>query len=242
MNSYLMLGFLIGMTHAFETDHLAAVGTLVTSGKNSPRRMAALGAAWGLGHTTTLFVLAVFVITFGFVLSELMTNTLEFFVGCMLIALGLHALWKLKKSGIHFHRHTHGTGPQHIHAHHHETKEAHSKDAHDHEHVSRFSLKSYAIGLVHGVAGTAGLLVLVTASTQDPMMALLYVLLFGLGSVFGMAFLTFVISWPIQFGARFTKNLMGGLQVVTGCLAIVVGIKITVDTGSLILGSLTTVL
>ncbi|WP_057461194.1 hypothetical protein [Pseudovibrio sp. POLY-S9] len=242
MNSYLTLGFLIGMTHAFEADHLAAVGTLVTSGKNSPRRMATLGAAWGLGHTTTLFVLAVFVILFGFVLSELMASTLEFFVGCMLVALGLHALWKLKISGIHFHRHSHGNSRPHFHAHRHETLKLHHKDTHDHEHVSGFSLKAYAVGLVHGVAGSAGLLVIVTAATQDPVLALLYVLLFGFGSVCGMAFLTFVISWPIQLGTRFATKLLGGLQAATGCLAIVIGVQVLIETGTPILGSLTTAL
>ncbi|HFE38643.1 MAG TPA: high frequency lysogenization protein HflD, partial [Gammaproteobacteria bacterium] len=118
MISFLLLGFFIGMSHALEADHLAAVGALATSGKTTPKRLAFLGMSWGAGHTTTLLLLCSIVMVFGYVLSERVEAGMEFIVGIMLILLGIHVLWKMYKGRIHFHVHEHD-GNQHLHAHSH---------------------------------------------------------------------------------------------------------------------------
>ena len=119
MNSVLLIGFLVGMGHALEADHLAAVGSMA-SGRTSPKRLAIMGAAWGLGHTITLFLLCSAVILLGFVLTDRLAATLEFGVGIMLIILGADVLRRMVKKKVHFHVHHHGDGQRHVHAHSHE--------------------------------------------------------------------------------------------------------------------------
>lgn len=251
MLSFLALGFLIGMSHALEADHLAAVGAMATSGKPSPKRLAFLGASWGLGHTTTLFLLSAIVIVFGFVLCDVMASSLEFFVGLMLVGLGLHVGIKLVRSKVHFHSHDHGDGKRHFHAHSHADqgghadKHGHKKDhatgeahAHAHDHSTGFSLKAYLVGLVHGAAGSAALLVLVAAATQDVASAMLYVLLFGLGSVAGMALLTFAVSLPLGLSEAFASRIFTAVQAASACLAIYVGLSVLMETGPDVMGGL----
>ena len=101
MNSVLLIGFLVGMGHALEADHLAAVGSMA-SGRTSPKRLAIMGAAWGLGHTITLFLLCSAVILLGFVLTDRLAATLEFGVGIMLIILGADVLRRMVKKEMNF--------------------------------------------------------------------------------------------------------------------------------------------
>jgi high-affinity nickel permease len=246
MISFLLLGFLIGMSHALEADHLAAVGAMATSGKPSSKRLAFLGASWGLGHTTTLFLLSAVVIVFGFVLSDFLASSLEFFVGIMLVGLGIQVALKLRRSKVHFHVHDHGDGKVHLHAHSHAhegAKDHSAASAHAHDHKSGFSLKAYSIGLVHGLAGSAGLLVIVAAATQDAMAAMLYVLLFGLGSVAGMGLLTYAISWPLNLGSKGRSEKLVGrffiaIQAASACLAIYIGVAVMMETGPAVLEGL----
>ena len=167
MESFLILGFVVGMGHALETDHLAAVGTLASSGRATPKRLAFLGASWGMGHTTTLFIISVPVILFGMILTERFAAGMEFAVGIMLIGLGGHVIWKLRRERIHFHLHDHGDGRRHFHAHSHAgARVPHDRDPHDHDHAFSFSPRAYLIGLAHGAAGSAGLVALTAAAPR----------------------------------------------------------------------------
>jgi len=233
MISFLLLGFLIGLSHAMEADHLAAVGALSVSGKSSPKRLAFLGASWGMGHTATLFLLSSIVIGFGVVLSDSMAAGLEFMVGILLIGLGVNVFWKLYKSKTHFHIHQHEDGQKHIHAHSHaDSQVKHERDSHDHEHG--FSLRAFMVGLVHGAAGSAALIALTAAATQNVATALAYVLVFGLGSVLGMALLTYAVSWPVGLSEKRATGVFKIIQGSVACVAIYIGIGVIMETAPVV--------
>lgn len=230
MTGFLFLGFLFGMSHALEADHLAAVGTLATSGRASARRLAFLGASWGLGHTTTLFLVSLPVVLFGYVLSARMAAGMEAFVGVMLVGLGLSVLWRLRRRRIHFHAHSHG-GRVHLHAHSHAGASVpHDRDPHQHAHAP-FSPRAYAIGLAHGAAGSAGLVALAAAATQNALVAMAYILVFGLGSVLGMAALTVAASWPLKLAERNAARLLVAVQLAVAAIAIFIGVNVIIENG-----------
>ncbi len=132
--AFLALGFVIGMAHALEADHLAAVATFANEG-DGRARLIARGALWGLGHTTALFVICSVVVLAGLTISGRVEATMEGAVGVMIIALGLRVLWKMRRDRIHVHVHAHGT-KKHIHLHSH-AGEAAPHGAHDHSHSHR---------------------------------------------------------------------------------------------------------
>lgn len=231
MSGFLFLGFLIGMAHALEADHLAAVGAMASGQRSSKKSLAIRGAAWGLGHAVTLFVVCAAVILLGLTLTGQASAVLEFAVGVMLVALGIDVLRKLWKKRIHFHVHTHDKGKPHLHAHSHEhAKKPHDADPHIHEHPQGFPVKAMLVGLLHGAAGSAGLLALTVAATGSPLVALSYVLLFGLGSILGMAVLSMVVAYPLAAAEKHTKLLHKMLSISAGAFAICLGLKVMHET------------
>ncbi len=233
MFSFLLLGFFIGMSHALEADHLAAIGTLATSGKANPKRLAFLGASWGLGHTTTLFFISLPVVAFGYVLSARMAAGMEFFVGVMLVGLGASVFWRMRRQKLHFHLHDHGDGRPHLHIHSHAGETvAHEHSAHDHRHAV-FSLRAYAVGLAHGAAGSAGLVALAAAATRDVVTAMSYILIFGLGSVLGMALLTASASWPLKHAERAAARALRLVQVAVATVAVLLGASVIAENAPL---------
>lgn len=225
MEGFLLLGFLVGMAHAFEADHIAAVGSLASDGKATPKRLAVLGASWGLGHTTTLALISLPVILLGVVITDRLAAGLEFAIGVMLIILGTQVFYKLRKARVHVHLHEHDDGKRHFHAHSHagETR-PHGKVSHVHKHG--FSLRAYLIGLAHGAAGSAGLITLAAAATQNAGAAFGYIALFGLGSTLGMAALTYAASWPLRLAERAAGQMMTFVRLGMGGAAIAVGILV----------------
>lgn len=237
MENFLVLGFFVGIAHAFETDHLAAIGTLASSGKATPRRLAFLGASWGMGHTTTLFVISAPVILFGLLVSARMAAGMEFGVGIMLIGLGVHVFRKMYRARIHFHLHTHADGRRHFHAHSHQGASApHAQDLHQHAHKV-FSWRAYLIGLAHGAAGSAGLVALAAAATQNALTAMIYILIFGFGSILGMATLTCAASWPLRLAEATASRLFKTVQFATGLVAIVIGVSVMIEAAPILWGA-----
>ena len=238
MISFLVLGFLIGMAHALEADHLAAVGAMAARG-GGVRQMVVRGMTWGLGHTITLFAVCALVLMFGFALTDERAAALEFSVGIMLVLLGLDVLRRIRTKRVHFHLHDHGDGRPHLHAHSHAGADApHEDDPHHHSHPQGLSLRALAVGLVHGAAGSAALLALAVASTGEPVAALFYVAVFGVGSIAGMGFLSFVAAWPlagIERHAAIAHRLLAG---GAGAVAIFIGAEIIISTGPLAWGVL----
>ena len=228
--SLLAFGMLIGMQHALEADHLAAVAAL-SAQRSTRRRLVMRGAYWGLGHTLSLFAICGAVILLGMVLTARMEATLEFAVGIMVLLLGVNVLRTLARRRIHFHAHDHGDGAVHIHAHSHDGEAAaHDPRAHRHSHPAGGLIRALLVGLLHGAAGSGALLVLAVAAAQSVSGALLYVLSFGLGSILGMAALSFVASYPLKALER------GAAWLHTATLAAIGGFAILIG-GGLIAGS-----
>lgn len=215
--SLLIFGLLIGMQHALEADHLAAVATL--SKKRSSRRALVLrGSAWGLGHTVTLVSICGALMLLGETISPRTEAMLELGVGLMILLLGANVLRTLWRRRPHIHVHTHSEGQAHLHVHSHENDEA----GHDHEHHNLGLRRALCVGLVHGMAGSAGLLILATAASSMSE-AFGYVIAFGVGSILGMAALSFVASYPLRWIERCANWVSTTAFVSIGAVAIVVG-------------------
>ncbi|RKZ95896.1 MAG: urease accessory protein [Gammaproteobacteria bacterium] len=228
MISLLVLGFLIGMRHAMDADHIAAVAAISTQ-QNSIRSTIKHGLVWGLGHTTTLFLFGSMVIWMDSVMPEQLATYLEIAVGFMLIILGLDVLRRVLKEQIHFHLHRHKNSATHFHAHSHRGENNHRQSKHQHSHDKKFPYRTLFIGLMHGMAGSAAL-ILLTMETIDSLWAgLLYMLLFGFGSMLGMAIISAIIAIPLRASANGLTWMFNGLQAGIGVLTLGLGVSIIVQ-------------
>jgi MFS family permease len=204
--SVLAFGFVLGLKHAVEVDHLAAVSTIVSERKSLLSSMV-VGGLWGVGHTISLLIAGFLVILLHVEISERMALLLEFCVGLMLIALGANALRKLWRGGhLHLHMHSHG-GRAHVHPHIHNGKQ--ETEAHTH-HGLRPGMRPLLVGMVHGLAGSAALMLLVLSTITRPLVGFVYIVIFGIGSIGGMMIMSALVSLPLYLTAtRFTRaNLM----------------------------------
>ncbi|MDR2205199.1 MAG: sulfite exporter TauE/SafE family protein [Flavobacteriaceae bacterium] len=219
---YLYTTIYLGLQHAFEADHLLAVSNLVTH-RNNIWKSVKDGIYWGIGHTSTIFFIGILMMVFKFQISMNIFGYFEGGVGVMLIILGIYRFLKLfsrKKNQEHSHTHihTHTYSHEHSHSHFHE-------DSHDHSHHRA----AFGVGLVHGLAGSGVLMVLVISQMKNALDGLMYILIFGLGSIVGMFLAAFLFSIP------FAKNLMKSgkfqivLVIISSVLCIVYGGKVAME-------------
>jgi ABC-type nickel/cobalt efflux system permease component RcnA len=230
----LLLGLLLGMRHALDADHLAAVATLVTRSR-SVGHTVLQGLAWGAGHTFTLLLFGGAVLVLGLVLPERAAPALELAVGVMLVALGAEVLYRLWRRRVHFHAHRHADGAAHFHAHAHAGELPHDPDRHEHSHG--FPLRALLVGMVHGMAGSAALILLSLEALRSPAWGLVYIAVFGFGSMVGMAALSVVIALPMQLTSRrLTSRRLerahGGLSAVVGLGTVLLGCYVVLRSAS----------
>ncbi|MDE0145244.1 MAG: hypothetical protein OXI53_02740 [Nitrospira sp.] len=231
MTSILLMGLLLGMQHALEADHVAAVSSLCT-GTRSVRRIATHGAVWGLGHSLTLFIFAGAAVLLDLRFGEILAQVLEGVVGVMLILLGGQVLFRLWRERLHFHTHRHSDGRTHFHVHSHLGENVdHDPDHHVHAHANRLPLRTLVVGMVHGLAGSTALVVLTAATVQDPVIGLLYVGLFGLGSIAGMTVLSSLLAVPMAWTAQAFTWAHRSLQAVVGLATMGLGTALLVEAG-----------
>lgn len=207
----LALGFVLGLKHALDADHLVAVSTIVGREK-SVWKSSIVGAVWGMGHTASLFVAAIAVIGLKLTISARASLTLELGVGLMLILLGLDLVRRVLKGeiSIHSHSHEHGAEPHsHLHAH---AAILASADG-SHHAVGK---RPFFVGLVHGLAGSAALMLFVLTTITNPWVGLMYVLIFGAGTVGGMLVMSAVIGLPFALANRVFAGLVGKIQFAAG--------------------------
>jgi ABC-type nickel/cobalt efflux system permease component RcnA len=215
MSGILFLGFLLGMRHALEADHMAAVAVLATRAK-SLRQAVPLGVMWGLGHTLTLFAFGAVIVVLNTSIPQAYAQFLEALVGLMLVGLGADVLYRLIRKRIHFHVHRHEDGNAHIHAHSHQGEKTHDPAHHRHQHLKGMSRRALAVGMMHGLAGSAAL-VLLTMQTLEPVSTrIVYIVLFGIGSMVGMGVLSAVIAVPMRYVAGSLSWAYNGLSAVLG--------------------------
>lgn len=221
------LGLAIGMEHAFEPDHVAAVSTQVSKSKLKQKNKSAknllfemftksslLGAVWGAGHTTTLVLIGLLVYAMAVTIQEQVFHGLEFVVGIMLVLLGVTTALNRKFFKFrHSHPHRHADGTIHFHDH------DHNDSGHRHGH------KSYVIGLVHGLAGSGSLVVLTAATLDNVGMVLSFILIFGLGSVIGMALVGGLIGMPLILANK-TGRIQKIFRYATATFSLLIGANI----------------
>jgi len=221
VTSVIFLGFLIGMQHAMEADHVAAVASLATRNR-SIKETVRQGVTWGFGHALTLFMFGGFVVFMDNVVPERFAQGLELAVGFMLVLLGLDVLRRLVMERIHFHAHRHGE-TLHFHAHSHEPGQEHETDPHQHEHRGNFPVRALLVGMMHGMAGSAALIILALSSVTSLIQGLFYIAMFGIGSILGMALLAVVISLPLRYTSRSLTWAHNGLKAIVGLVTTTLG-------------------
>ena len=216
--SILALGFVLGIKHAIEPDHVIAVSTIASQSKKLWRSSLA-GVFWGVGHTATLFIMGTILIVMKGEIPEKWAMSLEFLVGIMLVYLGVTTLLSFKN--IHLHKHDHnGEVDKHKHIHTHEHSGQH-EHKHQHHKVSYF--RSLMIGLVHGLAGSGAMVLLTMSTVKSVWEGVIYILIFGTGTVVGMLFFTTIIGIPFVFSAK-KISLNRTLTQITGVVSTVFGI------------------
>jgi cytochrome c biogenesis protein CcdA len=220
------LGLLLGLKHAFDSDHLIAVSTIVTR-EHSPWRSLWIGLFWGIGHTFTLLVVGLIVLGLKRQIPPPIGLSLECLVGLVLIGLGLTTLYDCWRKRIHAHSHVHaGTPHTHFHAH-------ANSPAHLHPHSVRSGLKPILIGMVHGLAGSAALMLLVLAAIPSPALGLVYIVIFGCGSIIGMGLISLLMGLFFSLATDRLRDLEHGMRVAIGTLSTTFGVWIVVEIGFL---------
>ena len=189
--SIVLLGFLLGVRHAVDPDHVVAVGTIATR-TTSFRRAAAVGALWGIGHTLTILLVGGGIIALRVGISPRIGLAMEFAVAIMLILLGLQNVANA--------RHTNAREPS--------------------------STRPFVVGMVHGMAGSAAVVLLVLATVRDSMWAFAYLVLFGLGTVVGMVIVTAIIAVPASLAMRRVRNARRWLTLASGVASVVLGLML----------------
>jgi ABC-type nickel/cobalt efflux system permease component RcnA len=235
--SIVVIGFLLGMRHATDPDHVIAVTTIV-SRQRSVGRAALIGAFWGIGHTVTIFGVGTAIILFNIVIPARLGLSMELSVSMMLIALGAWNLVAFLRSVprpkfslssgtplLHSHSHAHGD-LVHSHAHSHSADDS-SRRAPD-EQAGKAGLPQFLrplmVGIVHGLAGSAAVALLILATIRNPTWAIVYLLIFGLGTVAGMMLITMSIASTFRLaGKRFAK-FNQRLAMVSGFVSLAFGV------------------
>jgi len=232
--SLLAFGFALGLKHAMEADHLAAVSTIV-SDRKSLWSASLVGGLWGVGHTISLLVAGVAVILLHFEISARLAKGLEFCVALMLVALGLDTLRKMARGGqLHMHAHRHG-GRLHLHPHVHDAGHSHRSDEHSTEGHSHHGLaigsRPLVIGMVHGMAGSAAVMLLVLSTISSPLTGISYILVFGIGSIGGMMLMSLLLSLPFYLTARRFGRMEQAMRGMTGLFSLGFGVLMIFQIG-----------
>jgi hypothetical protein len=242
----LTIGFLLGMRHATDPDHVIAVSTIV-SRERSILKAAIIGILWGCGHTITIVAVGAGIILFGIAIPARVGLTMEFSVGLMLILLGVLNLtgamhWLTQKfspshpkvTGDHAHVHEHNS---HLHLHWHSHGPAGEHHGESVAPPARLrapfarlgvfhTLRPLFVGIVHGLAGSAAVALLVLSTIRDPRWAVLYLLVFGVGTIAGMMFITAAIALPFSFAGYKFAWLNRGLITASGLVSLAFGLFI----------------
>jgi sulfite exporter TauE/SafE len=210
------LGFVLGLRHALDTDHLVAVSTVLAE-RPSWRASGLVGLSWGIGHTAVLLVVGAIVLVLRVPIPEPLAVAAEVGVGLMLVGLGGLLGMKLIRERWHVHRHDHD-GMRHAHFHSHRLSQDHG-----HGHWWRESVRPLCIGMAHGLAGSAALLLLVVASAESIMDGLMYIAVFGCGSILSMMLIGLALSLPVLWSLRLGRPLFFAVQGMASLGSVTLG-------------------
>lgn len=213
------LGFVFGLKHATEVDHIVAVSAIVSEHRKLSRA-ALVGALWGAGHTLSLVIVGSLVLALRIAIPQVVASWLEFGVAVMIIALGVGAVRSALRSRSDFHVHGHDHNElSHAHVHFHEQ----ATPLHTHT-IRRIGAKPVIIGAMHGLAGSAALTLLVLTQIRSAALGLIYLCVFGAGSIVGMLLMSSLIGLPFALSARKLSGIHYRLQMMAGALSVAFGI------------------
>jgi high-affinity nickel permease len=230
------LGFFLGIRHATDPDHVIAVSTIV-SREHRIRTAALVGVLWGVGHTFTILIAGGAIILFGVVIPPRVGLTMELSVALMLILLGgATVIGILRAPG---HPHVHG---DYVHAHPHGHERAHHGHGEQETPLARLdrrfgrlglyhAARPLVVGVVHGLAGSAAVALLVVATIHDGALSMAYLLVFGLGTIVGMMLITMAMALPFAYTARRLLGVNRSLGLVAGLLSVGFGLFLAYQIG-----------
>jgi high-affinity nickel permease len=218
-------GFLLGLRHALDADHLAAVSTVLAE-RPSMTASGVVGLWWGVGHTVTLLIVGTIVLASGIRIPDALAVAAEVGVAVLLILLGGSLAHRLYRQRWHVHSHHHA-GERHVHLHSHIRR-----DDHAHRHWAAQSLRPLCIGMAHGLAGSAALLLLIVSTTQGFAQGVAYIAVFGLGSILGMMTIGLTISLPVVCSLAIGQRTFVAVQGAAGAASLCVGLWMLVRLAS----------
>jgi ABC-type nickel/cobalt efflux system permease component RcnA len=212
-----LVAILLGLRHATDPDHLAAVTALVAGGRERAGRTAArLGLAWGAGHALTLFAFGVPIVVFGRYLPQGVQQAAETAVAALIVYLAVRLLFRWRSGFFHVHEHEHG-GRAHAHLHAHDRSAAHR-----HAHRGRSALGAFGIGLLHGMGGSAGVGVLIVATVESTALSLVALGLLAVFTAVSMTVLTTGLGAALD--ARPVRRAFGAFAPGVGALSLAFGV------------------
>lgn len=219
-----LLGMLLGIEHSMEPDHLVAVSTLVSE-QSGARRAGMIGVYWGLGHSLVLVVIGLLVLALQIRIPDRLAGYAELLVGAVLILLGARAILRLRARQLHVHPHRHASHEApHTHFHDHPGAGIHE---HSHRPVHR---GSFLVGMLHGMAGSAALMLLILGTVESTLQGLGYLLAFSAGSIAGMGLISALVGIVMKVWSQQVERLQGGLGIAAGAASILIGTLLIVDT------------
>lgn len=232
MTPILLLGIVLGIRHAFEPDHLAAVSTLASRpGGGSLWSAARLGLAWGMGHTATIGAIVLLVVALGVRLPPALWPAAELVVAALLVLLGGVVVWRYARGRWHMHLHAHNQNELNPHFHLH----SHARDAgHAHLHATADARRSLGFGVAHGLAGSGAIAVLLVAAAPSAGLRLAYFAAFGAGTILGMLAVSLTLGALVRFASRRGARWATVLHVGSACASVLAGAAVAwqVVTGS----------
>ena len=211
-----VVAVVLGLRHAADPDHLAAMTTLIASGRERASRAAArLGLAWGLGHGTSLFIFGLPIVVFDAYLPERLQQTAETVVAVVIVYLAVRLLVLWRSGGLHLHGHDHG-GIRHGHLHDHV-----DSPAHGHGHKPRTALGAFGIGLLHGMGGSAGVSILILAAIESTKLAVLALVVLAIFTALSMTIITagyglMLVARPVRAAFRSIAPTLGVASLAFG--------------------------
>lgn len=214
------IGLLLGLRHAFEPDHLAAISTLATRPAARLWSAARLGLVWGVGHTATVGIVVLFIIVLGIQLPERFWPAAELVVAALLVLLGSVVIWRYVRGRWHMHRHSHQpSAVSHLHFH------SHSVTVdHEHLHGTVDARRSLGFGIAHGLAGSGAIAALLVAATPAAAARLAYFAAFGIGTIMGMLGVSLTLSVVVRLASRQSERWATILHVGAAALSVVAGL------------------
>ena len=220
--SVLFLGFLIGIRHALEVDHITAVAMLVSSTKNMKGAIWQ-GLAWGLGHSVTLFLFGTAVLLQDAVVPKRLVQGLELVVGLMIIILGLDVIRRMFKEKRRLSAFPLIKDPEIRQIHSHTPKSKHIKSKQYTNFIANIPLRALIVGSVHGMAGSAALIILTLGLNSSLGQALVQMAMFGIGSIIGMALLSLIIAFPLRLGRQSVTHLYQTIHLSLALISCLIG-------------------